>query len=111
MFVIRYLAVLASFVLEVERVMTENGAGCRSRELDATFAAEGVRRVYTRPYNAWQNGVVERMSRTLAQEWQYGCAWESEAGRRDALPAYLEHYNWGRQNSAGDSRPCRAPSA
>ena len=104
-FVARCLAFFASLGVGVERVMTDNGPGYRSREFNATLAAEGVRHVYTRPYSPWQNGKVERMNRTLAQEWQYGRAWDSEAGRAEALPAYLEHYNWGRPHSACGGLP------
>mgnify|MGYP000154002897 FL=1 len=104
-FVGRCLSFFDGLGAPVERVMTDNGPGYRSREFNATLAAEGVRHVYTRPYSPWQNGKVERMNRTLAQEWQYGRAWESEAGRASALPAYLEHYNWGRPHSACGGLP------
>ncbi|WP_367996019.1 hypothetical protein [uncultured Adlercreutzia sp.] len=30
--------------------------------------------MYTKSFSSWQNGKVERMNRTLAQEWQYGRA-------------------------------------
>lgn len=33
------------------------------------------------------------MNRTLAQEWQYARAWESEASRAAALDAFIERYN------------------
>ena len=99
----------AGLGLTVERVMTDNGPGYRSGEFNELLAAAGVRHVYTRPYSPWQNGKVERMNRTIAQEWQYGRAWESEAGRADALPAFIERYNWERPHSAcGACRPCRA---
>lgn len=49
-----------------------------------------ARHVYTRSYSPWQNGKVGRMNRIIAQEWQYGRARESEAGRADALPAFIE---------------------
>ena len=65
----------------------------------------GVRHVYTRPYSPWQNGKVERMNRTLAQEWQYGRAWDSEAGRASALPAFIDRYNWERPHSACGGLP------
>ena len=48
---------------------------------------------------------VERMNRTLAQEWQYGRAWDSEAGRADALPAFIDRYNWERPHSACGGLP------
>lgn len=104
-FMARCLAFFAGLCAAVERVMTDNGPGYRSLEFNALLAAEGVRHIYTRPYSPWQNGKVERMNRTLAQEWQYGRAWESEAGRAEALPAFIEHYNWGRPHSACGGQP------
>ena len=104
-FMSRCLAFFAGLGVPVERVMTDNGPGYRSLEFNALLAAEGVRHVYTRPYSPWQNGKVERMNRTLAQEWQYGRAWDSEAGRAGALPAYLERYNWDRPHSACGGLP------
>ena len=67
--------------VRVERVMTDNGPGYRSGEFNALLESEGARHVYTRAYSPWQNGKVERMNRTLAQEWQYARAWDGEAGR------------------------------
>lgn len=73
--------------------------GYHSREFNALLAAEDVRHVYTRSYSPWQNGKAGRMNRTLAQEWQYGRAWDSEAVRAEALPAFIEHYNWSRPHA------------
>ncbi len=84
-FMARCLAFFAGLGVAVERVMTDNGPGYRSREFNGLLASEGARHLYTRPFSPWQNGKVERMNRTLAQEWQYGRAWESEAGRAEAL--------------------------
>lgn len=48
---------------------------------------------------------VERMNQTLAREWQYVRAWESEASRADALEAFIDHYNWERPHSACGGLP------
>lgn len=46
------------------------------------------------------------MNRTLAQEWRYARAWESESVRADVLTDFIEHYNWSRPHSAcGDLPP------
>ena len=63
--------------------MTDNGPGRRSGEFDEALGS-GVRHVYARPYSPWQDGKVERMNQTLAREWQYARARESEASRADA---------------------------
>lgn len=101
----RCLRFFAGMGMRVERVMTDNGPGYRSGEFNALLESEGSRRVYTRPYSSWQNGKVERMNRTLTQEWRYACAYGSEAGRADALPAFIEHYNWERPHSACGGLP------
>lgn len=61
--------------------------------------------MYTRPYSPWQNGKVERMNRTIAQEWQYAWAWDSEAERASALSAFIEHYKWSRPRSTCGGLP------
>ena len=101
----RCLASFAAMGVRVERAMTDSGPGYRSREFNAALAGLGVRHLYTRPYSPWQNGKVERMNRTIAQEWQYGRAWSSEAKRASTLPAFIEHYNWGRPHSACGGLP------
>ena len=104
-FMARCAAFFAGLGAPVERVMTDNGPGYRSRGFNALLESLGIRHVYTRPYSPWQNGKVERMNRTLAQEWQYGRAWDSEAGRADALPAFIDRYNWERPHSACGGLP------
>lgn len=101
----RALRFYAGLGLAVEHVMTDNGPGYRSGEFNGLLASAGVRHMYTRPYSPWQNGKVERMNRTLAQEWQYARAWGSDAERADALPAFIEHYNRERPHSACGGLP------
>ncbi len=86
--------------MRVERVMTDNGPGYRSGEFNELLEAPGARHIYTRPFSPWQDGKVERMNRTIAQEWQYARAYSTEAERAAALPAFIVHYNWSRPHSA-----------
>ena len=104
-FMARCPALFAGLGAAVERVTADSGPGCRSLGFNAPLAAGGVRHVYAKPYGPWRNGKVERMNRTLAQERQYGRAWDGEAERADALPAFVEHYNWNRPHSACGGRP------
>ena len=72
--------------VEVERAMTDDGPGYRSRLFNERLAASGIAHGYARPYGPWQNGKVERMNRTLAQEWQYARLRERGGeGRRPLL--------------------------
>ena len=104
-FALRCLASFAAMGVRVERVMTDNGPGYRSREFNDALSGCGVAHKYTRPYSPWQNGKVERMNRTIAQEWQYARAWSGEGERAEALPAFVEHYNWVRPHSACGGLP------
>ena len=108
-FMRRALRFYAGLGLTVERVMTDNGPGYRSGEFNELLAAAGVRHVYTRPYSPWQNGKVERMNRTIAQEWQYGRAWEARpGGRTPSRPSSSATIGSVRTARAGACRPCRA---
>lgn len=91
--------------VEVERVMTDDGPGHRSRLFNEWLAASGIARRYARPYSPWQNGKVERMNRTLAQERQYARAHASEEERAAALSPFIDRYNWARPHSACGGLP------
>ena len=91
--------------VEAGRVMTDNGPGYRSRLFNEWLAASGIEHRYTRPYSPWQNGKVERMNRTLAQEWQYARAYASEGERAAALSPFIDRYNWARPHSACGGLP------
>lgn len=104
-FVARACGFFRGLGVEVERIMTDNGPGYRSRLFNERLESAGIGHKYTRPYSPWQNGKVERMNRTLAQEWQYARAYGSDAERADALPAFMEHYNWSRPHSACGGLP------
>ncbi len=109
-FMSRCLRFFEGMGVRVERVMTDNGPGYRSGEFNALLESEGARHV-SRAYSPWQNGKVERMNRTLAQEWQYARAWD---GRRAGLPPCPPSSNTILGASAqrvGACRPCRIVGA
>lgn len=101
----RCLRFFSGLGVSVEGVMTDNGPGYRSGEFNALLESEGVRHIHTRPFSPWQNGKVERMNRTIAQERRYARAWDSEAERASALPAFIGRYNWDRPHSACGGLP------
>lgn len=80
--------------------MADAGPACRSGGLGAPPGARGMGHGHARPLGPWQNGKAGRVNRTLAREWQYARAWESEDGRASALASFIEHYNWDRPHSA-----------
>ena len=74
--------------VEVERVMTDDGPGYRSRLFNEWLAASGIAHRYARPYSPWQNGKVERMNRKLAQERQYARLRQRGGEGRRPLPLH-----------------------
>lgn len=97
--------------VEVERVMTDNGPGYRSRLFNEWLATPGIAHRYTRPYSPWQNCKVERMNRTLAQEWQYARLRERGGGGRPPSPrSWNATIGPGPTAPAGASRRCLVSS-
>jgi transposase InsO family protein len=103
----RVLAFYAGLVMTVERMLTDNGAGYRSRVFGQVLAAAGVVHKRTRPYRPATNGKAERQNLTLEREWAYARPYHSNQQRLDTLPAWLHDYNHHRPHRALDGRsPC-----
>jgi transposase InsO family protein len=100
----RALAFYAGLGMTVERVLTDNGAGYRSRVFGQVLAAAGVVHKRTRPYRPATNGKAERLNLTLEREWAYVRPYNSNQQRLDTLPAWLHDYNHHRPHRALDGR-------
>ena len=90
----------AGWGITIERVMTDNGAGYRSRLFNQVLDAQGIRHKYTRPYRPQAGGKVERFNRTLMAEWAYADTYDSEATRARRYPEWLHDYNHHRPHHA-----------
>jgi transposase InsO family protein len=101
----RAQAYFASCGITVERVLTDNGACYRSRDWRDTLAAAGITHKRTRPYRPQTNGKVERLNRTLLDEWAYAKPYRSEQERRDAFTTWLHTYNHHRGHTALKGQP------
>jgi len=77
----------------IERLMTDNGPGYRSKLHRRACQALGIRHLFTRPYRPRTNGKAERFIRTLLDGWAYKRPYATSAERRGALGAFLTHYN------------------
>ena len=84
--------------INVERVLTDNGACYRSHDFAAALG--DVRHSRTRPYRPATNGKVERFNRTLLAEWAYARPWTSEGQRTRGLTTWLHRYNHHRHHTA-----------
>jgi transposase InsO family protein len=92
--------------IEVERVLSDNGACYRSGAHAEACAELGMRHLFTRPYRPQTNGKAERFIQTLTNRWAYGAIYGSSVERTAALPGWLDHYNFRRgHGSLGHKAP------
>ena len=86
--------------ITVERVLTDNGMGYRSHAWRDLLTSQNITHKRTRPYRPQTNGKVERLNRTLLEEWAYAREYTSAEQRVQALDHYLHEYNHHRAHSA-----------
>ena len=91
--------------IEVERVMSDNGACYRSAIHASACRALGLRHLRTRPYRPRTNGKAERFIRTLLAGWAYGAIYASSTERAAALDGWLWTYNHRRPHGALSHKP------
>jgi transposase InsO family protein len=91
--------------IAIERVLSDNGNGYRSRLWRATCAELGVARRRTRPRRPQTNGKAEALIKTLQREWAYRFAYHSSAHRGRALAGYIRWYNRHRPHGSLGGQP------
>ncbi|SEC19046.1 leucine-zipper of insertion element IS481 [Streptomyces sp. 3213] len=91
--------------ITVQRVLTDNGSCYRSRLFTQALSAAGIIHKRTRPYRPQTNGKVERLNRTLLDEWAYVRPYSSNTERTEALTDFLHIYNYHRCHTALGGRP------
>jgi transposase InsO family protein len=89
----------------IERVLTDNGVGYRSRQWADSCIALEMRHTRTRPYHPATNGKVERFNRTLNDEWARVRVYRRNTDRTRALDRWLHHYNHHRCHTALGGQP------
>jgi transposase InsO family protein len=99
-FLQRAVAWFAAQGVTIQRVMTDNGSGYRSKLHRKACEALGIRHLFTRPYRPRTNGKAERFIRTLLAGWAYTRAYNTSTQRRAALPNFITHYNTKRPHRA-----------
>jgi transposase InsO family protein len=109
----RAIAWFAQRAVRVQRVLTDNGAGYRSRAFSQECARHRVRAVRTRPYRPRTNGKAERFIQTLQHEWAYAVRYETSDHRTLALAPWIDYYNRRRPHGALGHKPpaTRLPAA
>jgi transposase InsO family protein len=91
--------------ITVERVLTDNGSAYCSHAWRDEHARLGIRHSRTRTRRPQTNGKVERLNRTLLEEWAYKRLYISEKARRAVLSGWLHHYNNHRPHTALGNLP------
>jgi len=91
--------------IEVERVMTDNGAPYVSKAHAIACLALGIKHLRTRPRRPQTNGKAERFIRTMLDGWAYGRIYASSAERKAALDPWLNFYNHRRPHGAIGHQP------
>jgi transposase InsO family protein len=104
-FLRRAVAFYARHGIQVQRVMSDNGACYRSTIHAFACRALGIKHLRTRPYRPRTNGKAERFIRTLLGGWAYGAIYGSSAERTAALDGWLWIYNHRRPHGALSHKP------
>ena len=99
-FLTRAVKWFADHGIRVQRIMTDNGSGYRSKIHTAACAELGIRHLRTQPYRPRTNGKAERFIQTLLREWAYAAAYTDHRHRRRVLQTWLLYYNCERPHSA-----------
>ena len=112
-FLERAIAWFADRGVTVQRIMTDNGSGYRSKLHARTIQRLGIKHIFTRPYRPRTNGKAERFIQTLQREWAYAVIYRTSEHRARALKPWLDFYNHQRPHGAlGHQAPAtRLPAA
>ena len=77
----------------MQRIMTDNGSGYRSKLFRRVVQARGARHIFTRPYTPRTNGKAERFIQTCKRDWAYARPYRRSQARTSALTRFLHFYN------------------
>jgi transposase InsO family protein len=99
-FLARALVFFARHGVTVERVMTDNGNGYRSRLFAQLVASHGLRHIRTRPHTPRTNGKAERFIQTSLREWAYARTYQTSRHRAQAMASWIDAYNLFRPHTA-----------
>ena len=104
-FLRRAIRFYAKHGIEVERLMTDNGSGYRSKLHAIACRTLGIRHLRTRPYRPRTNGKAERFIRTMLGGWAYGAIYRNSQERTNALDGWLWTYNHRRPHGSLSRQP------
>lgn len=104
-FLMRSVLAFAAVGINLERVLSDNGGCYRSQLFQASALDLGVGLRKTRPRHPQTNGKAERFIKTLQAEWAYLQPYTTNQQRLDALPTFINRYNYHRPHTAIGNKP------
>ena len=99
---LRYFATLG---VTFARMMTDNGAGYRSKNFAQLRRRRKLRHIRTRPYTPRTNGKAERFIQSALREWAYARAYDSSNLRAEHVLMWLHQYNRHRSHASLKYQP------
>jgi transposase InsO family protein len=88
-----------------QAVMSDNHKAYTSHRFQSLLRELGARHIPTPPYTPRWNGKVERLHRTLNDEWARSQTWPTSHARDRALASFLRYYNRRRPHTSLGDRP------
>jgi transposase InsO family protein len=104
-FLRRAVAFYRRYGIQVEAILSDNGAAYISIVHARTCRRLKIRHLRIRPRRPQTNGKAERFIRTMLNGWAYGAIYGSSRERAAALDGWLWHYNHRRRHTALSHRP------
>jgi transposase InsO family protein len=101
----RVIAAYAERGTPIQRILTDNGTGYRSRAFRDLLHQHGIHHIRTKPYTPRTNGKAEAFIRILQREWAYAFIYPTSHHRARALPGYLRWYNTHRPHGGIGGHP------
>jgi transposase InsO family protein len=104
-FLRRALGFFAARGVSAERLLTDNGSAFVAHRYGRACQALGLRHTRTRPRRPRTNGKAERFIQTVLNEWAYARLYANSEERAQALPLWLNHYNYRRPHGSLGHQP------
>lgn len=91
--------------IRIQRILTDNGSGYRSRAFAHACRHHGIRHHRTRPYTPRTNGKAEAFIRIMLREWAYAFIYPTSTHRARALNGWTRWYNTHRPHGSLTGHP------
>jgi transposase InsO family protein len=91
--------------VHIKAVMSDNGSAYIAYTYRHALLELGLRHLRIKPYRPRTNGKAERFIQTLLNEWAYARIYGSSAERAQALPLFLDRYNYRRPHGSLSHQP------